>query len=184
MVDFRPMGGGLAVVASLPGATPESRLRDAVLAFGEPCPGNGLLHALRQGRLHVLHREQHVDAFQPLSAPPPVPLVVLWRRTSPSSGYMGRPGSLPSVELSGALWPDRPSWLVLGSLLWGLQGSRFGAMLGVSLVFGTFLQPEDDVEHLEVVREDPEALPAVPTNALASLLEHSRLASRGGLGGG
>ena len=68
---------------------------------------------LRQGHLHLLHREQQVDAFQPLSASPPALLVVL------------RFAHL--------------HWLPTLTLLW--HGGRAGplTLLLVPVVFGAFL---------------------------------------------
>ena len=94
---------------------------------------------LRQGHLHLLHREQQVDAFQPLSASPPAPL----HRSSVSAGYVGvaapvgptgrKPPSSHSVRFA------HLHWLPTLALLW--HGGRAGplTLLLVPVVFGAFL---------------------------------------------
>ncbi|CAE7210150.1 unnamed protein product [Symbiodinium sp. CCMP2592] len=77
VLDLRPVGGGIHVVACDSGDSPEVRLRTGVDAYGAPLVGEAILHEQEQGRLLFLHQERQVAPDMPLHVEGAVVLVVL-----------------------------------------------------------------------------------------------------------
>ncbi|CAE7725185.1 unnamed protein product [Symbiodinium sp. CCMP2592] len=127
VLDLRPVGGGIHVVACDSGDSPEVRLRTGVDAFGAPLVGEVILREQDQGRLLFLHQERQVAPDMPLHVEGAVALVVL--PLSPVSAE-----SEGSVRSAGR-FAQVPHVLVFGGAfhLWtGTQGCLSLAFLGCS----------------------------------------------------
>ncbi|CAE7704408.1 unnamed protein product [Symbiodinium sp. CCMP2592] len=175
LIDFRPLGAGLAVLPYQPGASPATRLALAVATSGEPVPECRLAELLARGSLVVLHREHSVDPDKPLEANAPAPLVVLRRRTLPEAS---------PCSASGCSSASGRSAINFGVLL--AVTTRYGVrsaallLLVLRVSWGTFLQPDPDppADGIALHRKSDDAQVRIPLDTEAGVGAHHRLAQR------
>ena len=133
VVDLRAIQGSLHVCCTEPDATPAQRIEIAVASGGEPDPANPVLSRLSCGALQVLHREQLVNPFVPLTEPPPTPLVILPRRPNLCSGWDGTTHTLDDI---GAASRSVAAHVVLGVVSFALVRSGSSVWPSFLLLLG------------------------------------------------